>query len=130
MNTNFLSITVILPAKNVVETAKFYEEKLGFEIIGIWRNPEYSSVRRGHVIIEFGEGQKEHAGSGVCLIQVNNADELYSEFKSKQVEFIGDVSEQEYGKRNFKIKDNNGNILIICQTSKSQNEHILTDKIA
>ena len=35
MKNDFLDTTVILPAKNVRETANFYEEKLGFEINGI-----------------------------------------------------------------------------------------------
>ena len=62
MESNFLDATVILPVKNVLETAKFYQDNLGFEVSLLWENPAYGSVRRGDVVIEFGEGRKEFAG--------------------------------------------------------------------
>ncbi|MCU7919569.1 MAG: VOC family protein [Candidatus Thiodiazotropha sp. (ex Epidulcina cf. delphinae)] len=134
MNSGFLSTTVILPVKSVRETASFYKSMLGFEIIGIWEvsanGTEYGSVQRGDVIIEFGEGRKEYSGSGVCLIHVENADEIYSEFKSKGVELVGDLADRDYGNRDFRVKDNNGNILIISHSLSNQNELLQTNKVA
>ncbi len=130
MENNFLSTTVILPVKNVGETAKFYKEILGFEISGVWENPAYGSVKRGDVTIEFGEGRKEFAGSGVCLIHVDNADNIYNEWKSKDIEFVGDFSDRDYGNRDFRIKDNNGNILIVAHSLKNKTELLHKSKIA
>ena len=130
MENSFLGTTVILPAKNVIETTKFYEEKLGFEINGIWEEPAYGSVRRGDVIIEFGEGRSEYAGSGVCFIHVDNADNIYNELKSKEIEFIGDLAERDYGSRDFRIKDNNGNMLIIGHALKNKMELQQKGKVA
>jgi uncharacterized glyoxalase superfamily protein PhnB len=134
MNNVFLGTTVILPVKSVRETTKFYETMLGFEITGIWeisdKGTEYASVRRGDVIIEFGEGRSEYSGSGVCLIHVANADEIYSEFKTKGVEFVGDLLDRDYGNRDFRVKDNNGNILIISHSLSNQNELLQTNKVA
>jgi hypothetical protein len=130
MESSFLATTVILPAKNVMETAKFYQDKLGFEVSLIWENPAYGSVRRGNVVIEFGEGRKEFAGSGVCFIHVDNADNIYNEFKSKDVEFVGDFSDRNYGSRDFRIKDNNGNILIIGHALKNQKELLKKGNVA
>jgi uncharacterized glyoxalase superfamily protein PhnB len=134
MNKEFLGTTVILPVENVRETAKFYESMLGFEITGIWsvsdQGAEYGSVRRGDVIIEFGEGRKEYSGSGVCLIHVDNADEIYKEFKSNGVELVGDLSDRDYGNRDFRIKDNNGNLLIISHSLSNQNELLQTNRVA
>ncbi|MBL3529713.1 MAG: VOC family protein [gamma proteobacterium endosymbiont of Lamellibrachia anaximandri] len=134
MNNGFLGTTVILPVKSVRETTKFYESMLGFDITGIWKvsdkGAEYGSVRRGDVIIEFGEGRKKYSGSGVCLIHVDNADEIYSEFKSKGVEVVGDLSDRDYGNRDFRVKDNNGNILIISHSLNNQNELLQTNKVA
>ena len=120
MGNNFLDTTVILPAKRVMETAAFYRDKLGFEVNFIWENPMYGSVRRGDVVIEFGEGRKAFAGSGVCFIRVENADVIYDEFRSKGIEFVDDLNDRDYGCRDFRIKDNNGNTLIIGHTLKNQ----------
>lgn len=130
MKNSFLNTTVILPAKNVSETATFYEEKLGFTIAGIWEDPAYGSVRRGDVIIEFGERRKKFAGSGVCFIHVDNADNIYNEWKSNNVEFVGDLADRDYGSRDFRIKDNNGNMLIIGHALKNKKELLQKGNIA
>lgn len=121
MGNNFLGTTVILPATHVKETAAFYRDKLGFEVNFIWENPAYGSVRRGDVVIEFGEGRSAFAGSGVCFIRVANADAVYNEFRSNGIEFVGDLDDRDYGSRDFRIKDNNGNTLIIGHALKNQN---------
>ncbi|MCU7868628.1 MAG: VOC family protein [Candidatus Thiodiazotropha sp. (ex Lucinoma borealis)] len=134
MNKGFIGTTVIFPVENVRETAKFYETMFGFEITGIWeisgKGTEYGSVRRGDVIIEFGEGRKEHSGSGVCIIHVDNADEIYNEFKSKGVDLVGDLSDRDYGNRDFRVKDNNGNMLIVSHSLSNQNELLQINKVA
>ncbi len=115
MNTNekqFIDTTVILPVQDFKITAQFYKQKLGFSIDLICENPNYGSVRRENVIIEFGESRKNFAGSGVCFIHVKDVDKIHKEFKTKNVEFVGDLSDREYGSRDFRVKDNNGNLLI------------------
>ncbi len=129
MQDNFLGATVILPVRSVSDTAAFYKEKLGFEINGIWENPSYGSMRRGNVFIEFGEARKEYAGSGICLVHVDNADDIYKELQTKGVEFVGDLSDRGYGCRDFRVKDNNGNMLIIGHALKNQQELLQNKKI-
>ncbi len=122
---NFLGTTVILPVKNVGDTVKYYKEILGFEVNGVWENPAYGSVKRGQVVIEFGEGRIDHAGSGVCIIHVEDADHIYNELKSKNVEFVGDFADREYGNKDFRVKDNNGNMLIIGHSLENQEKLLL-----
>ncbi len=134
MKDSFLSTTVVLPVISVMETVELYEKKLGFEIMGIWGNPtnasKYGSVRRDNVIIEFGEGRKEYAGNGVCLIHVGNADNIYSELKSNCIEFVGDFADRDYGNKDFRVRDNNGNMLIIGHSLNNQKELLQKHKIA
>lgn len=108
----FLGTNPILPAINVHDTAKFYEEKLGFQIEGIWDDPPYAVVARDQTIIEFGEGRKKYAGTGVCVIFVSDVDSVHNEYSGKDIEFVGDIADRDYGSRDFRIKDNNGNVLI------------------
>ncbi len=108
----FLGTNPILPVSNVSETAKFYEEKLGFEIEILWKNPPYGVVAKDRTIIEFGEGRKKHAGTGICVIFVRDVDLVYHDYSSKEIEFVGEIADRDYGSRDFRIRDNNGNVLI------------------
>jgi len=130
MNNNFLGSNPILPVKSVVETAKFYKEKFGFSVIGVWENPSYAVVSQGDAVIEFGEGRKDHVGSGVCVIRVQDADTIYNEWNSKNIEFIGDFGERDYGSKDFRVKDNNGNMLIVGHALENKNELLQQGKIA
>jgi len=130
MNNDFLSSNLIFPVKNVLETAIFYKEKLGFNINGIWESPSYGVVSRGDAVIEFGEGRKEYAGSGICIVRVENANTIYNEWKLKDVEFIGDFAERDYGSKDFRVKDNNGNVLIVGHALDNKNELLERGKVA
>ena len=118
----FLGANPILPATNVHDTAKFYEEKLGFQIEGIWNDPPYAVVARDQTIIEFGEGRKEYAGTGVCVIFLSDVDAVHHEYSGKDIEFVGDIADREYGSRDFRVKDNNGNVLIFNSPLINQKE--------
>lgn len=118
----FLGATPILPVESVIKTANFYTEKLGFEIEVLWQEPPYGVVARGQVTIEFGEGRKKYSGSGVCNIFVNDVDAVYQEFKDKNIEFVDEIADRDYGSRDFRIKDNNGNILILTSHLINQKE--------
>ena len=120
----FLDTTVILPVSDVAETAQFYKEYLGFNIDILWENPKYASVSRENVVIEFGEGRKEYSGSGVCFIHIKDVDSVFEEFQNSKVKFIGDLSDRDYGSRDFRITDNNGNMLIFGSPLSDKEELI------
>ena len=130
MDGKFLGANPILPVKSVIETARFYEKKLGFNIEVLWENPSYCVVKRGNAIIEFGEGRKEHAGSGASIILVENADVIYNEWKTKGIEFVGDFADRDYGSKDFRIKDNNGNMLIVGHALENRKALIQNGNVA
>lgn len=109
---------------------QFYVETLGFSVNGIWDNPAYGSVRRGEAVIEFGEGRRTVSGSGVCYIHVANADEVYQEWQSRELQFIGDFANRDYGCKDFRIRDNNGNLLIVGHALKNQDELLQKNRLA
>lgn len=96
----------------MVETATFYEQALGFEVEALWQDPPYGVVARGRTIIEFGEGRKAYAASGVCVIFVSDVDEVHREFSIQSLDFVGDLADRDYGSRVFRVRDNNDNLLI------------------
>jgi len=130
MSENFLRVNPILPVKSVRETANFYKQKLGFTISLLWENPAYGAVKRENVTIEFGEGRKQYMDSGVCIIIADNADAIYEEWKSRDVEFVGDFADRDYGSKDFRVKDNNGNILIVSHPLENQKALIQKGNLA
>ncbi len=119
----FLGTTPILPVSSVKESIVFYQQQLGFEVEVLWKDPPYGVVAREQAIIEFGEGRPAAAGSGVCNIFVCDVDAIYREYREKKIEFVGEIGDRDYGSRDFRIRDNSGNILIF--TAPLPNQQVL-----
>ncbi len=116
---------------DVVATANFYRDKLGFHYDRFWGEPAcFAMVRRGGITIML--KQPERAGQmrpnsetdpeeemWDAYIWVDNADALYEEFKGKGVEIARDICDQEYGCRDFDIRDCNGYTLCFGHDTSS-----------
>jgi predicted enzyme related to lactoylglutathione lyase len=106
---------------DVVSSANYYRDKLGFQYDRIWHE-SFCMVRRSGVVIML--AQFENAGeAGVirpnhlvdpergawdAYIWIDNAAALSAEFKAKGVEIVRDICDQDYGCRDFEVKDCNG----------------------
>jgi len=130
MSNKFDKSIPILPVSSVRDTAKFYEEEFGFKIAILWGHPPYAVVKRDSASIEFGEGRPNNVGGGVCYLIVGNADEIYEDYRGKDLEFVGDLSDRDYGNRDFRVKDNNGNMLIIGHCLENHEELVNLGNVA
>ncbi len=121
------TITTNIMVKNVKETIQFYEQKLGFQKVlsvpeeGEVLNfailvkdkisimlqeqnnliEEYSTLKTGEIVPTF-----------TLFITVDNVEEMYHNLKEK-VKIAKELHKTFYGKDEFAIFDNNGNILTI-----------------
>lgn len=127
---DFYSANPVMAVKDVKASAKFYKEVLGFNIDILWKNPSYSCVSRGGITIEFGEGRQNYVGGGACTIQVSDVDSLYNEFKARGVNFVGDFAERDYGSKDFRIRDIDGNLLIFGSALINKEELIAKGNVA
>jgi predicted enzyme related to lactoylglutathione lyase len=114
------SIAPYFIVDDVVATADFYRDKLGFRYERLWGEPpRFTMVHRGGVTIML--GQQETAGwmrpnsvidpdEGVwdAYVWVENADALWAEFRRKGVPIARDICNQPYGCRDFDVLDCNG----------------------
>jgi len=105
---------------DVVATANFYRDKLGFRYDRLWGDPpSFCMVYRAGITIML--KQLETAGSmrpnsavdpehelWDAYVWVENADSLYEEFKKNGVKIARDICDQPYGCRDFDIEDCNG----------------------
>ncbi len=113
--------------KNVKETIKFYEEKLGFQkVLSVPENGEkldFAIIAKDKISIMFQEQENlleeypslktnEIIPTFTLFITVENVEQLYNELSGK-VKIAKELHQTFYGKDEFAIFDNNGNILTI-----------------
>ena len=114
------SIAPYLIVDDVVATAEYYRDKLGFGFDRFWGEPPcFCMVGRGGAIIML--SQPEQAGgmrpnhlidpeqtAWDAYVWVDDADALYAEFTSRGVTIARAICDQPYGCRDFDIEDCNG----------------------
>jgi predicted enzyme related to lactoylglutathione lyase len=104
---------------DVVTTANFYRDKLGFKYDRFWGHPTpaFCMVRRSGITIML----SQHAGPGFmrpnntaadgawdAYIWMDDADALQKEYAAKGVKIVRGICDQPYGMRDFDILDCNG----------------------
>ena len=105
---------------DVVATANFYRDKLGFHFERFWGEPPCFTImtRNGAAIMlsQFEQAglmrpnsiADPERGAWDAYIWIDNADALYAEFGEKDVMVTQPICDQEYGCREFTIRDCNG----------------------
>ena len=114
------SIAPYFVVDDVVTTANFYRDKLGFEYERFWGEPPcFCMVHRSGIVIMLGQLEvtgvmrpnrtvDPERGAWDAYIWIDNADALYAEFKAKGVIIARDICDQPYGCRDFDVDDCNG----------------------
>ena len=115
----FLTSASVLPVDNALETAKFYRDKLGFEIAFAWGEPpHYAIVTRDESVgIHFSEREDTSIKMQPCnvYIFVEDVGAVYEEYKSKGLEIFAPPEDQDHGMREFEVQDMNGHFLTFGQ---------------
>ena len=119
------SIAPYFIVDDVVATANFYRDQLGFQYDRFWGEPIpcFCMVHRCGVTIMLSQLQADggqrgpmrpnhladpHGECWDAYIWVDDADALFAEFKAKGVKIARDICEQPYGNRDFDVEDCNG----------------------
>jgi predicted enzyme related to lactoylglutathione lyase len=105
---------------DVVETANYYRDKLGFHYKRFFGDPPvFCMVMRNGIVIMLsqhgrpGSMRPNHTidpndDAWDAYVWVDDADALIAEFKTKGVTIARDICDQPYGCRDFDIDDCNG----------------------
>lgn len=104
---------------DVVSTANFYRDKLGFAYDRFWGEPPcFCMVRRSgmtmmlnqieNAVVRPNRVTDPHGEVWDAYVWVDDADALYAEFQSKGVKITRPICDQPYGCRDFDIEDCNG----------------------
>ncbi len=121
------TITTNIMVKNVKETIKFYEEKLGFKkVVSVPEEGEilnFAIIGKDNISIMLQEQNNlleeyptlkrdEIIPTFTLFITVKDVSKLYEELKEK-VKMAKELHKTFYGEDEFAIFDNNGNVLTI-----------------
>lgn len=105
---------------DVVTTANFYRDVLGFSYDRFWGEPPaFCMVKRGTIVIMLSQIEDvskirpnnmadREGGAWDAYIWVENADALHDEFVSNGATIARGLCTQEYGCRDFDVLDCNG----------------------
>lgn len=117
---------------DVVATANYYRDKLGFHYERFFGEPRpsFCMVKRGGIIIMCAQTtapgimRPNHLvdperEAWDAYVWVENANALYAEFKAKGVTIAREICDQPYGCRDFDVEDCNGYRLCFGQDIES-----------
>ncbi len=122
------SIAPYFIVDDVVTTANYYRDKLGFHYDRFWNDPpSFCMVKRSGIVIMLSELEQRgvmrpnhvvdpEGGAWDAYIWIENADALHAEVKSKGAKIVRAVFDQPYRCRDFEVEDCNGYRLCFGQT--------------
>ena len=106
-----------LPTVNVDAAIEFYMRRLGFDLAVRMQDGGYAFVERDGVAIHlFEDSARNHSPVSVHIF-VLDIDELYAEFKARNVHATQEIERKPWGNRDFRIKDQFGNELEFTEPS-------------
>jgi uncharacterized glyoxalase superfamily protein PhnB len=122
MSNNRFEIAPYFVVPDVVKSAEFYRDKLGFTFGKMWGEPPcFTMVGRGGITIMLKSVAGRHLSSpnnrlnqDCCwdaYVWVEDADALYHEFRTRGVEIAREIENQPYGCRDFDVRDPDGYVL-------------------
>ena len=114
------SIAPYFLVQDVVSTANFYRDTLGFRFDRFWGEPpSFCMVKRGGIVIMLAQIDapglvrpnnvvSREGGNWDAYIWVDDADALHDELLSKGARIARAICDQPYGCRDFDVLDCNG----------------------
>jgi len=114
------SIAPFFHVADVVTSANYYRDKLGFHYDRLWNEPpSFAMVKRAGIIIMLSQNEvpgvirpnrtvDPEGGAWDAYVWVDDADALHAEYQAKGVTIARVPCDQEYGCRDFEIDDLNG----------------------
>lgn len=123
-SVQFKSIAPSFVVDDVVSTAEYYRDVLGFQILGYFADPPvFAMAGRGGVEIHFGKADAEPQRSNLELraissdayIWVDDVEALFQELKASGADIIEGPTRRIYDCVEMEVRDCNGFKLVFSQ---------------
>jgi uncharacterized glyoxalase superfamily protein PhnB len=115
MTATLESISPVLPARELLETVRWYEQNLGFRCLFVYPKeaPDYAAVARGGVEIHFFPAKVDpKKNDWMCYLRVRGIEALYEEYRAKGlIHPNAPLATKPWGQREFAVGDLNGTLL-------------------
>lgn len=116
MKKLFSHSSPIFPVSDPSETARYYRDVLGFDIVFEWGDPPtYVVVNRDQAVgihlIEKDDDFKPSSAHTSLFIFVHDVDAVYEEYQKSGAHITNPIGDRDYGMRDFDVTDPNGYIL-------------------
>lgn len=100
----------LLPALNMRATIDFYETRLGFKGTNMG---SYAIIKHGNAEVHFYLVTDTSTFTPAsCVVYTENVEDLYTMFAGKDMLYPpNQMRDVKFGRKEFSIKDNNGNLL-------------------
>ncbi|MGH6959683.1 MAG: bleomycin resistance protein [Dongiaceae bacterium] len=126
-----LNISPYFFVSDIVRAAEYYRDKLGFVFDRYWGEPPcFVMVRRDGVQFMLRSGQfggRPQPNQALdryswdAYVYVRDVDDLHAEFAAKGVDIIRPPEDQDYGCRDFEVRDPDGYVLCFGQDVSTEN---------
>jgi predicted enzyme related to lactoylglutathione lyase len=105
---------------DVVTTANYYRDTLGFSYTRFWNDPpSFCMVQRSGIVIMLAQLERSgvmrpnrlvdpEGGAWDAYVWIDDADALHAELRAKGAKIVRGLCDQPYGCRDFEIEDCNG----------------------
>jgi catechol 2,3-dioxygenase-like lactoylglutathione lyase family enzyme len=110
--TKITGTRFVLAVKDLKKSAEYYEKQLGFKTL--WAGDGWHFLGRERFVVMLGECADEPSAfetgdhSYFAYVDVENIDELYREYSSKEVDVLSEVDNKPWGQREFSIRTIDG----------------------
>lgn len=121
----FHRVSPFIPVKNLRQTLDYYRNSFGFYEEWTWGKID-GGIRRDDMRLLFTEetdfantinNQNTHF---VLIWFVDNVDEIYEEFKERNIEIKHDIENKPWGIREFSIQDINGYLIRVSEGTAAE----------
>lgn len=102
----------VLAVNDLAKSADFYKNKLGFQTL--WEEGGWHFLVRDGVKIMLGECPDDKPASEInchsyfAYLEVENIDELYNQYQSKEINILSSIENKPWGQREFSIRTFDG----------------------
>ena len=121
----FIKSSPHLPVKNLKQTLDFYRDTLGFYEEWTWGEKD-GGIRRDDMRLLFGEDPdfinavNNEKNRLPLMWFVDNIDEIFSEFRGRNIEIADTLRTHSYGLREFAFIDINGYYIRVAEGTEKE----------
>ena len=123
----------VLAVNNLAQSVDFYKNKLEFQTL--WEGGGWHFLARDSIKLMLGECPDDKPASEInChsyfgYWEVENIDELYKEYKAKEIEILSPIENKPWGQREFSIRTIDGHRITFGEEISSQSFEKFMEKV-